>query len=57
MAPSRLLCKKVLYDNNSNYRYIVSSYENGIQVLVTMMPYKGCWIITNITGKNLSITV
>ena len=41
---AKIKCKnKVLYNNSDNYRYIVTTYNNGYQIIKVIAPYKGCW--------------
>ena len=53
----KIKCKnKVFYDNNYNYRYIVTTYKNGYQVVQVVAPYRGCWKKQGtLKGFNISV--
>lgn len=55
----KIVCKdKVFYDNVYNNRYIVTSYDNGYQIIKIISPYKGCWINNGtLKGFNLKIVL
>jgi len=56
---AKIKCKnKVFYDNNYNYRYIVTTYKNGYQVVQVVAPYRGCWKKQGtLKGFNISVVV
>jgi len=56
---NKIVCEnKVYYDNLNNYRYIVTTYKNGYQVIDVIGPYRGCFLkIGTLKGFNLNIVL
>ena len=54
---SNIVCEnKVFYDNQYNYRYIVTTYKNGFQIVQIIAPFRGCWKKqTTLRGFNIYI--
>lgn len=47
---------KVFYNNSDNYRYIVTTYSNGYQIVKVIAPYRGCWKQkSTLKGFNISV--
>ena len=54
---AKIKCKNRVFCNNSdNYRYIVTTYTNGYQIVQVIAPYHGSWKKkATLEGFNISI--
>ena len=58
MSNGPLVCTKILYDNQYNYRYVIKSYNNGYKIVQVIFPYRGAWYNgARLEGFNISFKV